>query len=88
MDELARRLDQPDPNSQHWEHLAAEFDVPEEVKMQCQHSLENSPTKHMLENKEAEDTNFSVQKLKIELETINRNDLVQKVEKCNLSKFC
>lgn len=89
MDELARRLDQPDPNTQHWEHLAAKFDVPEDVKMKCQHSLENSPTKHMLDIKEAEDTNdFSVQKLKIGLGAISRKDLVQKVEKCPLSKFC
>ena len=89
MDELARRLDQPDPNTQHWEHLAAKFDVPEDVKMKCQHSLENSPTKHMQDIKEAEDTNdFSVQKLKIGLGAISGKDLVQKVEKCPLSKFC
>ena len=88
MDELARRLDQPDPNSQHWEHLAAKFDVPEDVKMKCQHSLENSPTKDMLDIKEAEDTDFSVQKLKIGLRAISREDLVRKVEKCALSEFC
>ena len=80
MDMLALRLDQSNPGSQ---HLAAEFNVPEKVKMKCQYSRENSPTKHMLEIKQsAEDTHFSVQDLIDGLRAISRNDLVKKVEDC------
>lgn len=86
MDMLALRLDQSNPGSQ---HLAAEFNVPEKVKMKCQYSRENSPTKHMLEIKQsAEDTHFSVQDLIDGLRAISRNDLVKKVEDCLPGKFC
>lgn len=86
MDMLALRLDQSNPGSQ---HLAAEFNVPEKVKMKCQYSRENSPTKHMLEIKQsAEDTHFSVQDLIVGLRAISRNDLVKKVEDCLPGKFC
>lgn len=80
MDELARKLDQPDNSgSQHWKHLAAEFKVSEEVQMKCQHSLENSPSKNVFENKGADDPDFSVQNLKDGLEAIDRNDLVEEL---------
>ena len=86
MDMLALRLDQSNPGSQ---HLAAKFNVPEKVKMKCQYSRENSPTKHMLEIKQsAEDTHFSVQDLIDGLRAISRNDLVKKVEDCLPGKFC
>lgn len=86
MDVLALRLDQSNPGSQ---HLAAEFNVPEKVKMKWQYSPENSPTKHMLEIKQsAEDTHFSVQDLIDGLRAISRNDLVKKVENCLPGKFC
>ena len=85
MDELALRLDQSNPGFQ---HLAAEFNVPEKVKMKCQYSLENSPTKHMLEIKQsAEDTHFSVQDLIDGLIAIPRNDLVRKMENCLAGKL-
>ena len=89
MDELAGQLDQPGyPRASYWVHLAAEFQVPEDVIMKCQHSFESSPSKHMLECKEGFDTNFSVQALKKGLRAISRNDLVQKVDSCHLpSKF-
>ena len=81
MDELARKLDQPDNSgSRHWKHLAAEFQVPQEVQMKCQRSLENSLSKNMFENKEADDPNFSVQGLKDGLKAIGRNDLVLELE--------
>lgn len=48
--------------------------------MKCQRSLENSLSKNMLENKEADDPNFSVQGLKDGLKAIGRNDLVLELE--------
>ena len=91
MDELARALDQPTchgnqeiPITQYWVHLAAEFQVPEEVLIKCQHNPESSPSKHLLEFQEGRDPNFSVQKLKDVLRVISRNDLVKKVEQCSL----
>ena len=86
MDELSRGLDQPVyQGGQYWIHLAAEFRVPEEVQINFQHSLESSPSKHMLEIQEGINTNFSIQELNDGLSTIPRNDLVRKVETCHLS---
>ena len=86
MDELAGQLDQPVyPRANYWVHLAAEFQVPKDVTMKCQHSFERSPSKHLLEIKEGVDTSFSVQELKKGLKAILRNDLVQKVDNCHLA---
>ena len=86
MDELAGQLDQPVyPRANYWVHLAAEFQVPKDVIMKCQHSFERSPSKHLLEIKEGVDTSFSVQELKKGLKAILRNDLVQKVDNCHLA---
>lgn len=86
MDELAGQLDQPVySRASYWVHLAAEFQVPKDVIMKCQHSFERSPSKHLLEIKEGVDTSFSVQELKKGLKAISRNDLVQKVDNCHLA---
>ena len=91
MDELACRLDQPTyhgkrelPLTQYWVHLAEKFQVPEDVVIRCQHNSENSPTRSMLEFLEGRDPHFKVQCLKNELCEIDRNDLVEKLEKCSL----
>lgn len=91
MDELACRLDQPIyhgnrdvPTTQYWLHLAEEFKVSNEVKIRCQHNPENSPSKNMFEFQEGRDPDFTVQMLKDGLQSIERNDLVKKLEQCSL----
>ena len=85
MDELARGLDpvRP-PGTSYWVHLAEVLQVTDEVKMRCQRNPQCSPSKHMLDFKEAVDRDFLVQQLKDGLRAISRNDLVQKVEECDL----
>lgn len=85
MDELARGLDpvRP-PGTSYWVHLAEVLQVTDEVKMRCQCNPQCSPSKHMLDFKEAVDRDFLVQQLKDGLCAISRNDLVQKVEECDL----
>ena len=90
-DTLARQLDQPlchggreVPIIQYWPHLAEEFKVSEDVRIKCQHNIENSPTKHMFEFLEAQAPNFSVSDLKVGLKGISRKDLVKRLEQCYL----
>ena len=92
MDELARSLDQPiyrgeqePPIVQHWEHLAAEFRVPEDVVTKCQTNPQFSPSKHMFGFLEARTPNFSVKELNDGLSFISRNDLVKKIKQCGLA---
>lgn len=89
MDELAYRLDQTVccgkrelPFTKNWLHLAQEFKFPEEVLIKCQHNYESSPSKNMLEFQEGSDPYFTVQKFKVALKDIGRNDLVKKIEEC------
>ena len=86
MDELARGLDPVcPPGTSYWVHLAEVLQVTDEVKMRCQHNPQCSPSKHMLDFKEAVDPDFSVQQLKDGLHAISRNDLAQIVEdRCDL----
>ena len=91
MDKLACLLDQPIrhgsqevPTTKYWLHLAEEFKVSNEVKIRCQLNSENSPSKNMFDFQEARDPQFKVQVLKEGLQSINRNDLVKKLEKCSL----
>ena len=85
MDELSRGLDPVcPPGTSYWVHLAEVLQVTDEVKMRCQCNPQCSPSKHMLDFKEAVDRDFLVQQLKDGLRAISRNDLVQKVEECDL----
>lgn len=87
-DDVARGLDDPvgPPGTSNWIHLAEVLQIPDEIIMWCQHNPLCSPSKHMLEFKEAVDPNFSVQQLKDGLHAISRNDLVQKLEEFNLPR--
>lgn len=93
LDKLALLLDkgifpgnQEAPIIQYWKHLADKLDVPEEVKLQCQNALDNSPSNNMFNSLKASQPDFEIASLKdhLKAEEIKRNDLVHKIEKCDL----
>ena len=84
-DDVARGLDPVGPSgTSNWIYLAEVLQIPDEIIMWCQHNPHCSPSKHMLEFKEAVDPDFSVQQLKDGLHAISRNDLVKKLKECKL----